>query len=582
MGRAASEIIAHEVGGGTTTVIPAGSLHANPLAQLRPVSAPGESAERDAALAEGATRIVMGRISFSRGRLTLDITERDAAAEKTIQSFTLASTSAGDGEFYALADAAARRLSPQVTPFDSKNSTAIASWARALEETDYAKANGEYARAVQADPDFADAWLDWAKGASAFGERASSEKILSEAQLHANRFSVLNRARLKLAATQLTGDRAATLAAMNELGRLLPDDADNVRAIADQNFGARQFQTAASAYRRLTAINPNNPAPWNLLGYSLMYAGDYNGAMSALKTYQRLAPQSVNPIDSQGDVAFAFGRFSEAEKLYQQSVARDPAFENSGDLYKAAEARLMTGDVAGADQKFDAYATARHAANDSLLPFRIVRWRFLSGKHDQAWSSLAKLAADPQLKAPQLRSLVLTQMAIWDLQLGRRDRALQESGDALKTGGASPATLIARFASEDARTAADWSARADRLLGAPQVSKLKPVALAYALYLRQQWEAAEPLWKQLVDGSASDDSVSPVIYAKILVELNRPREAEPFVRLFPLPQPNGSQEFLSLAMPQVLDVRAAVLASQGKTAEAESSRKLFKTLWGGE
>ena len=211
-----------------------------------------------------------------------------------------------------------------------------------------------------------------------------------------------------------------------------------------------------------------------------MYAGDSDGAMSALATYQRLAPESANPIDSQGDVAFAFGRFADAEKLYHEAAAKDPAFDNSGDLYKAAQARLMTGDVPGADKAFEVYAAARRGANDPLLPFRAAQWLFLSGKHDQAWAALAKLASDPQTKAPQLRSLMLTQMAIWDLQLGRRDRALQESNDALKTGTGTPNTLIARFAADDAKTPADWSARADRLLGNPQMAQIKPVALAYA------------------------------------------------------------------------------------------------------
>ncbi len=205
--------------------------------------------------------------------------------------------------------------------------------------------------------------------------------------------------------------------------------------------------------------------------------------MSSLQTYQRVAPNDVNPLDSQGDVAFAFGRFAEAEKLYEQSASKDPTFENSGDLYKAAESRLMTGDVTGADRKFEAYAAARRTAKDGTLPLRTAQWRFLSGKHGEAWSVLENLVkgSEPEAKVPQFRSLLLTQMAIWDLQLGRRERALQESGDALRTGSASPPTLIIRFACEDARSAADWSARADRMLAAPQMSRLKPVALAYAL-----------------------------------------------------------------------------------------------------
>ncbi len=582
MGRAASEIITREISTGQTTVISTLALHANPLAQFRPVSAPGESAEFSAAVADGATRIVLGQISRAGNRLMLDVTERDPASGKTLETFTLASPDSGN--LYALADAAARRLSPQVVPFESKNNQAIAAWAQAMEESDYSKANGDYARAVQADPDFASAWLAWLGTASARGDREAAAKILTEASQHANRFSDVNRSRLKLAGAQLNGDRAAALAAMNELGRLLPDDVDNLRAIADRNFAARQYATAVSGYRRLTQLTPNDALLWNQLGYALVYAGDHDGAMSALQTYQRLVPNDPNPFDSQGDAAFAFGRFAEAEKLYEQAAAKDPSFENSSDLYKAAEAHLMTGDVAGADKKFETYAAARRTAKDAALPFRTAQWRFLSGKHDEALASLATLLAspDPQFKAPQFRALALTQKAIWEFQMGRRDAALQDSGEALKTGAASPTTLIARFASEDARTAADWSARAERMLASPQLAQLRPAALAYALYMSHDWQAAEPAWKLLVERSGPDDTISPVIYADILVELKRPRDAEPLVRLFPLPRPNGQQEFLSLAIPKIFDTRAAVLEAGGKIAEAEASRKVFKALWGGE
>lgn len=575
MGRAASDIIAHELDSGQTKVISPGTLHANPLTQSRPVSAPGESVERSAALADGATRIVMGQISQAGNRLILDVTESDATTGKTIQSFTVAAPDTGD--LYSVADAAARHLSPKVNPFDSRNNEAIAFWARGMEETDYDKATGDYARAAQADPNFAQAWLAWSGTVSAHGDRAAAEKILAEAQQHANRFNDIDRARLKLASVQLTGDRAAVLAALNEFARLRPDDVDNVRAVADQNFTAHAFQAAASGYRRLTQLSPDDPAVWNQLGYTLMYSGDYNGAMSAIEHYQRLAPKDVNAIDSQGDIALAFGRFSEAEKFYDQSASRDPNFQNSTDLYKAAMARLMTGDVAGADKKFEAYIAARTNASDAAVPFRTAAWRFLSGRHDEGFAALTKLAAGPQ---PQMKALALTQMAIWDLELGRRDRALQESSDAIKSGAALPSTLIARFASEDIHSAAEWSARADRMLSAPQLVQVKPLALGYALYLSHQWQAAEALWKQLAERASPDDSITPVIYARILVGLNRVREAAPYVRLFPLVHPDGPQEFVGLAFPEIFDVRAVMLAAEGKSAEAEASRKIFRILWG--
>ncbi len=574
MGRAASEIVLHEIGGLSST-----ALHANPLAQDRALGLPGESAERTAAIAEGATRLVIGQISRAGNRLLLDVTERDPATGKTVDSFVLAARDAND--VYSLADGVARHLSPKITPFETRNNSAIAAWAHALEDTDYAKLTEDYSRAVRADPHFASAWLAWAASATGHGDRAAAGQILSDAQHHAANFNALDRARLKLATVELSGDRAAILAAMNEIGRLTPDDAVTVAAIADRNFAARQYPAAVAGYRRLTQLTPNAPLAWNQLGYALMFSGKYEEAISALQTYQHLLPGDANPLDSQGDVAFAFGHFSDAQKFYEQATAKNPAFSNSADAYKAAAALLMTGDVAGADKKFAVWVTARRAANDPTVDFRAAEWSFISGRHPQAFAALESLAAGsrPEFKAPQMKALLLTQMAIWDLQLGRRERALKESDEALKSGGSSGTTLIARFASEDLRTPAEWTARADRMLASPQLAQLKPVALAYALYFDKLWEAAAPLWKQMVDRSGSDDSLTPVIYGQVLVELKRPREAEPFVKLFPIPNPSSIREFASLAVPKIFDTRAAVLASEGKTAEADASRKVFKTLW---
>lgn len=575
IGRAATEIIAAELAAGTTAVLPAAALHASPFAQGRPISAPGESEERTAAIAEGATRLVIGNYSRVGGRLVLEITERDPISQKNLQSFTLTSTDAS--AIYPLADAAARRLTPAIQPFGSKNNDAIKSYAVALEAPDYQQATGAYARAVQADPDFAAAWFAWLGTASGHGDRPEIQNVLAGARQHSAGFSNLDRARLQLASAQVTGDRAAILAAVNELGRLRPDDPDSLRTVADQNFAQRQFPPAVAAYRRLSVLQPANASVWNQLGYSLLYSGDESGAMAALQKYQQLVPNDPNPLDSQGDVAFAFGHFAAAEKLYQQAAQKDPNFNASGDLLKAAQAHLLTGDLSGAEQKFEVYAAARRTAADPTLPFRVAEWRYLSGKHDLASAALSAVAADPK-STPQLKSAALSQLAVWDLAAGRRDRALQESNTALQTGAASSTTLIARFASENATTPADWASRADKILASPQVAPFKPLALGYAFYFAHQWQAAEPLWRQLVERSTPDDSVSPVIYAQILMELHRPLEAEPFVRLFPLLHTRNIESFLSLSIPRIFDIRAGVFDAQGKSADAAASRAMFKTL----
>jgi len=82
-----------------------------------------------------------------------------------------------------------------------------------------------------------------------------------------------------------------------------------------------------------------------------------------------------------------------------------------------------------------------------------------------------------------------------------------------------------------------------------------------------------------VDSTGPNDVLMAPIYGHILVELKREKDAAPYVRLFPLPQPNDAQEFRSLVIPRVFATRAAVFTAEGKTAEAQAARKVFDTLW---
>jgi Tfp pilus assembly protein PilF len=515
MGRAAAEIVAREISTGKSMAV------------------------LDSALTQGAATLVLGQLTRTANGLALQITKRDAARQRNTENFAVTDS----GNLYALADAVAHHLNPQAAPFDTKNNQAIEAWAKALDAPTPALAATGYQQAVQADPGFAAAWLAWCTTAASQGDRAAAARILADAQQHASAFSPIERARLNLTAAELSGNRAQAFAALNEIARLSPDDPATLRAIAGQNFAGRQYPQAVAAFRKVLQLNPTDIASWNELAYSLAYSGDYNGAIAALESYQKLAPNDANPLDSSGDVALLSGRFADAVKFYEQSADKDPSFNNSGGLYKSAVALLLAGNLTTAQQKFDAYAAARKSANDPAIPLRQAEWLYITGKRDDALSAVLTLASSTP--NPQLKSAALTQAALWDLEAGRRDRARTNAEAALKTGAPSAISLIARFVSEDAATAADWESRAHLL--PPQ---LQPLALAYAFYFAQLWQPAEPLWKQLAQTASQDDTVTGVFYARVLTELNRAPEAAPYLRVYPIPPVTGIQEFYSIALPQ--------------------------------
>ena len=77
-------------------------------------------------------------------------------------------------------------------------------------------------------------------------------------------------------------------------------------------------------------------------------------------------------------------KLKEAEASYLGAQQLDPNFQGAananGDLYKAAMARLMTGDPAGADAIFQKYLAARVAAQDKEADFKAANWLWISGR----------------------------------------------------------------------------------------------------------------------------------------------------------------------------------------------------------
>ena len=140
MGRAASEVISAELTGSTaTSIISSGTLHATDrLLGARPLTVPGISAERTAALASGATRILYGRISRSGGNLRLDAALFDTARQKIDRMLTTSAPASAN--IIRLTDSLAREVQTPVRPFETQNPEALRQFCAGLETTDAAAA----------------------------------------------------------------------------------------------------------------------------------------------------------------------------------------------------------------------------------------------------------------------------------------------------------------------------------------------------------------------------------------------------------------------------------------------------------
>ncbi len=524
------------------------------------------AALRDAP-SSGATRILHGYLSAVSGRLRVQADVENTATHRMVE--TVAVTGPLAEGMLPLARAVAHKIDASARELPTRNAEAFRAYIAALDAQDPRAAGQEFERAVALDPGFGAAYVAWAQALASRGDRAGATRVITAARNQAARFPELERNRLGLLAAALSGDRAAERQALVGLTLTDPGDAGVYRMLGEIDTAAHSYAAAGKWYEQALQRNPDDIALLNQLGYVRAWAGDADGAVQALSRYRELRPGEANPLDSLGDAHYFLGRFAEAASFYEQASARDPSFLEGGELYKAAWARLMQGDLKRADDCFAGFLKARRNAGSSVV-YRQAQWEYLTGRRAQAVSQLSQFA---QAAPPPAASAAWLQLAVWSLETGDRARAGQYAG---KASGSSPVAVLCGLLSGPAAAAPQWNARVERLFPQPAPAGVRRLALAYALLLSKDFNAAlEPL-EQLYAASvpsSPDWPAAPLAWA--LVETGRFEHVPELLRLNPPPDPKREDLFLSLSFPRVFYLRAALAEKKGRHEEAARYRALF-------
>ena len=204
-------------------------------------------------------------------------------------------------------------------------------------------ANAHFVRATELDPTFAMAWMSVATTAATAPEFfaalrnavasldgvSDGERLLIEAfEAGVNQEPEIQRANLEALVAAYPNDERAH----NELAMFLG--------------GQQEFDLAIREYRAAIAINPGFPPAHNQLGYALRTIGDYCGAEEAFKKYTALIPNQPNPYDSYAELLMKMGRFEESVSMYERALTIDPHFVASH--VGICNNRIFMGDFPGA------------------------------------------------------------------------------------------------------------------------------------------------------------------------------------------------------------------------------------------
>ncbi len=168
--------------------------------------------------------------------------------------------------------------------------------------------------------------------------KAKSGKLAEALQLlgHSDVENDDDRVRLLIAEAQLLRDAGQLADAMHLIEDALeryPDNTDLLyehAMLAEKN---KQPDVMEQSLRQIIKIAPNNPHPYNALGYSLADRNErLPEAYDLIKKALELAPEDPYIMDSMGWVEFRLGRFEKAEEILRRAFALKPDAEIAAHL----------------------------------------------------------------------------------------------------------------------------------------------------------------------------------------------------------------------------------------------------------
>jgi Flp pilus assembly protein TadD len=445
------------------------------------------------------------------------------------------------GSVLAACNALAKQINSAPKPFPTSSEAALHAYIQGA-EGDGAKSGSDYQTAIAADPKFADAYLAWSEFALSHHDPETVDRVLAEATVRKIEPAVL--AKLQLAAATAHNDPTARTAALERMVETEPTNLAALEALGNAQMTNHRFAEAAATFGK--GSSELKPELLNLKAYALMYNGDEKGALEAVRRFRALRPQDPNAVDSEGDINYYFGHFADAEKLYLASAAMNPQFNQGLETWKAARTRLITGDVAGANQVFGTYRAEREKVKDASLPYRIAYWQFLTG--DSAGGLAAMRKVGTEATNPALKSLALAQAAVWELQNGSKADAIKDAQSAMQAeqGVAAIPAIIVRFSAMEPAGLTELSARADRMFNGSASATIRLLAVGYALYFANRTEEAVGVWKRIYEQSDPADPVARTLYATLLTRTGHQVEGSALLKNIPVPPATPAPSFESL------------------------------------
>ncbi len=445
------------------------------------------AADESGAYGLGAGLVLRATVEARNNRITIDATITDLRDQRSREVLRVEAPSSGG--LLPLANALAKRVDAAATDYSTRSGSALQDFTRAAENPNVQPRITMLKQALAADPGFGLAYIALTQTLAQSGQNVMP--VLERAASHRNSFSPIDRARFNALAARIS------------------------RAPLPQQEQAEQA---------VLRIAPNETEALSALGATRFLLGDSGSGERLLKR-----AIDLNPANAALRQQLALGlletkRFAEAEKILQ-------GMDNNGAILPAlAVCILLEGDVNRADAVFNRYLALRPPTDPVTSLFRAV-WLAVSGRATSAITSLQSA----NLSNPGVRSVALSEIAIWQLMAGQRAEAASNAAAAARLdprpgGFAGIASLMAR----GDMPVAQWR---DLVNAAGLSDPVKQTVLGYGFFLNARYAESAQVWQAVLQHSGGADLGARAMLAASLDRAGNSAEArkllvEPFVPEF--------------------------------------------------
>ena len=324
-------------------------------------------------------------------------------------------------------DSAAEEVaSGEKVPVSTSSAEARAYYEEGLALADnlhFVEANALFAKAVEADPNFAMAYLRMAQSSQS---AAAFFKAVGLAESYLSNASEGEQLYIRALIAGAENDQDAQYEAIVAVLEMYPQDERTHFQLANYLNSQQKFANAVVHYGHATTINPEFAAGFNALGYAHRSNDDLDGAKAAFRRYVELIPDEANPYDSYAELLMEMGEYDESIANYRKALEFNPNFAASYAGISINESLKGNAEAAQAAAA-EMLAAARTDGEKRGAMFRSMTSHLFAGNTDAAQAVAEKMYAMAEAEGNRAAMGNISEY-LGDLlaTLGEGDRALEQ------------------------------------------------------------------------------------------------------------------------------------------------------------